>query len=256
MTAELTAALPAFEGREIRVLEKDGAPWFPLTDLAAAWGTALSAPYHIVDRNPEIFEGLCAASKDLDVTATTGKCVNEQGLYLLMGRISADRLKNKDARAAIIRFQRWVPELIQRYRKGDLRPAGGIEAELQEAREYAAMSQGDPRRFQAAVFRKHGMPDFAAALLEGAPPIIHGEAGWFNPTQLGERCGLRAHEVNSYLYNRGYQYPQGPLWRLQPKGEPFGREYWFTAQSGHQEIRIAWREAILLESGLIKKGSP
>ena len=29
-----------------------------------------------------------------------------------------------------------------------------------------------------------------------------------------------------------------------------GREYWYTALGGHQEVRIEWRESILYASGL------
>ena len=30
--------IPAFEGKEIRTLERDGDIWFPFMDIANAWG--------------------------------------------------------------------------------------------------------------------------------------------------------------------------------------------------------------------------
>ncbi len=124
-----------------------------------------------------------------------------------------------------------------------------IEAEMNRARNLAGLTGGDLKAFQAVALKKCGMPEYIEALK--APCLIHGEGGtWLNPTQLGERCGLNAREVNSYLYNHGYQYPEGPVWRLQPKGDEFGEEYWFEATSGHREIRIRWRESILFASGL------
>jgi hypothetical protein len=67
-------------------------------------------------------------------------------------------------------------------------------------------------------------------------------------------CGIdRAEYVNNYLHNHGWIYRdvnQGRVWRLQPAAMDHGREYWFEAPSGHREIRIAWKESILVASGL------
>jgi prophage antirepressor-like protein len=256
MTGDL---VPFFEGTEVHVIEKDGEVWIPLPDLAAAWGIDRNTPAALIRRNPESFEGMYTG--ECYVTSPSGtvgyECVNERGLYLLMGKISVDRLKNRAAKETIIRFQRWVPELIQRYRKREIQQApANIEAEINEARHLAELTGGDLRAFQAAALRKHGKPEYADALMQSIPPQIHGQQGWFNPSQLGERCGLNAREINSYLYNKGYQYPQGPVWRLQPKGEPYGEEYWFEATSGHREIRIRWRETVLTASGLIRQPAP
>jgi prophage antirepressor-like protein len=255
----MTEALATlFEGKEIRVIENDdGEPWFPLTDLAAAWGTDPAAPYHIVERNRDVFEGFSRMSCDLDVTATSGRCVNERGLYLLMGKISADRLKNKDARAAIIRFQRWVPELIQRYRKKEIvqvQKGPVLETEMWQAKRIADLTGTDLKAMQAAALRKCGFKEYADAL---APGLTHGEAGtWMNPTQIGSRCGHSAREVNNFLEWHRFQY-RGPdgLWRLTDKGELHGEEYRYPTVNKHEEIRIRWKESILTASGLIREST-
>ena len=46
--------------------------------------------------------------------------LNERGLYLMMGKVSPSRLKKPEAKKALIKFQRWFPELIQKYRKKEL----------------------------------------------------------------------------------------------------------------------------------------
>ncbi|MGA9622048.1 hypothetical protein, partial [Methanoregula sp.] len=107
-----------FENKEIRIIETKGDVWIPICDLANAWGIDRSTPDKIIDRNKEVFEDLF--STVLDVTSTPMSCLNERGLYLLMGKISTSRLKNNASRAAIIRFQKWFPELIQLYRKKEI----------------------------------------------------------------------------------------------------------------------------------------
>ena len=104
-----------FEGKEILVLEREDGPCFPLLDLALAWGVDRKTPGNLIERNKELFVGMYHSVGDV-----TYHDVNERGLYLLMGKISADRLKNPEAKAAMIRFQRWVPELIQKYRKKEI----------------------------------------------------------------------------------------------------------------------------------------
>jgi len=244
--------LALFEDHIVRTFESDGEPWLPVVDLALAWGIDRTTPNKIIERNPEIFEGMVLYVGDV---TSQERVVNERGLYLLMGKISADRLKNKEARAAIIRFQRWVPELIQRYRKKEIVPVldskDRIKLELQRATEYAEVCKCDARVFQAAVFKKHGEPELADALQ--VPSMEHGETGWYNVTQLVALCNdplLNAERLNQYLKNKGYQWRDGYVWRLTPEGAAHGEEFWFTSTSKHSEWRIRWRESILYSSGL------
>ena len=259
----MTEALSTlFEGHEIRVLEQDNDLWFPLTDIAKAWGLKINTLYQILNRNKAKFTDRVS---DVHVTSTTSedesyhKSVDEQGLYLLLGAINTDRLKKRDVAMVILRFQRWVPELIQKYRKNEIVQVVCIDHELEQAKHYAELTQHDVKVFQAAIFRKYNMPEFAEALQSQIPAIVHGETGWYNITQLCEMChddALAGHpeRLNNYLKNHGYQYKEQGLWRLNPNGEVHGKEYRYEAPSGHQEIRIRWRESILYSSGILKEG--
>ena len=258
--------LPTFEGRMIRAIEHFDQLWFPVSDLAAAWGIDRSTPDKIVERNIDVFLGFTALVKDThDVTSNHAfRALNERGLYLMMGKISASRLKNPEAKRAIIRFQRWVPELIQKFRKGEIAQITDIKTELEQARHYAGLTQGDPRHFQAAVFKKHNMPEYAEALLlSPLASVQDGGGSWFNPSQLVQFCNdpmLTAERLNHYLCNnpkdpdrRPFQFKEGYIWRLTPLGREHGKEYIYTAPSQHQEIRIAWRKSVLVASGLVKE---
>jgi len=260
----MTEALATlFEGKEIRVYQWNGDPWLPVKDLAAAWGIDRNTPYNMIVRNSALFSGMY---RDCYVTSPTEAevCVNEQGLYLMLGRINADRLKNPEAKEAIIRFQRWVPELIQRYRKKEIiqkpEPVQELDEviafDLIEARQIAKLTETDPKVMQAAILRKHGYPELADVM---APPIVHGESGWFKPGALAASCGLSTEQFNNWLQNnpkdperRPFQYKDGNrLWRLTPLGMEHGQEYQYTVEfTGHKETRIKWRESILIASGL------
>jgi prophage antirepressor-like protein len=250
MTGDLATL---FEGIEIQVTELKGEPWLPLADLAEAWGINDSTPRNLIIRNREIFEGL--AILDGDVTYQGIECVNERGLYLLIGKISASRLKNPTAKDAIIRFQRWVPELIQRYRRKEIvqvRQGPQLDTEILHARTLAEKCGKNPDAFMAIALEKCGDGDYARALQ--VPALVHGEPGWHNVTQLVTLCNdplLNPERLNHYLKNKGFQYrDENRLWRLAPAGMEHGKEYLFTSPHQHSEIRISWRSSILYASGL------
>jgi len=251
----MTEALATlFEGKEVRVIEKDSELWIPLADIASAWGIDRSTPDNMIERNPEVFAGLVTTV--LDAASTPMKSINERGLYLMMGKITTGRVKNRSAREAIIRFQKWFPELIQRYRKKEIvqvQPAvNTLDSELDRARTIAQLTGTDLKTMQAAALRKCGLKEYADAL---TPSLMHGETGaWLNPTQIGNRCGHSAREVNNYLEWHRFQY-RGPdgLWRLTDKGELHGEEYEYPTVSKHIEIRIRWKPSILTASGLIRE---
>ena len=251
----MTGELILFESHEVRAFEHDGEIWIPLPDLAEAWGIDRTTPIKIISRNSDVFEGLTSNG---GVMSPDVQCVNERGLYLLMGKVSAGRLKHKEAREAIIRFQRWVPELIQKYRKKEIVqvPVSAlslIDEELDLAKHFAEKTQGNTKAFQAATLKKFGYDHLAEAL--DIPSRVHGEAGtWFTPTQIAERCGsdLSARNINYFLLNKGFQYLDGGLWRLSDTGKLHGEEYWFTSPQKHSEIRIRWKASILTASGLMK----
>ena len=258
MTEALTTL---FEGHDIRVLESEGDIWIPLKDLADAWGLRPNTLYQIIARNGKKFKNRVS---DVHVTCTSSdeswhKSVNEQGLYVLLGAVNTDRLKNAEAAAAIDRFQYWIPELIQKYRKKEIAQAGpvlpDIKAKLNQARELAEVCRVDPHTFEAAVLRENGLPGLADALPTSPTPVVvqHGDPGWFNPSQLVAKCNdplLTAERLNWYLKNHDFQYRDGYIWRLTPRGMEHGKEYLYTAPSQHQEIRISWRESVLYASGL------
>lgn len=188
MTGILT---PLFEGKEVRLIEQTGELWIPLADIVSAWGIDRSTPDNMINRNAEVFAGLVTTV--LDAASTPMTAINERGLYLMMGKITTGRVKNKSAREAIIRFQRWFPELIQKYRKGEIvQAAPDLRTELQEAKDLAALCDRPADSFLAVVFRKHGRKDLADALTQPVPPTPGpSQPGiWMIPQDIGKKCDL------------------------------------------------------------------
>lgn len=245
-----------FEGKEICVIEQNGELFFPLKNIADAWGVKINTLYQILKRNEKKFVGRVSdvhVMSSSTMEETWHKSVNEQGLYVLLGAVNTDRLKDRNVADAVDRFQRWVPELIQKYRKKEIAqvpPTPAILSELKQAREEAEICRCEPRLLLAAVYRKYGETEKAEALQPATPSLVHGETGWLNPTDIGRECGLTAQMVNSWLYNHDFQYPEGPLWRLTARGEAHGEEYMFEATSKHRQIRIRWHPSVLIASGL------
>jgi hypothetical protein len=275
----MTEALQTlFEGKEIRIItDENGDILIPISDIASAWGIDRSTPDNMIRRNPESFYRTVATA--LDAASTPMECLNERGLYLMMGKITTSRVKNKSSRDAIIRFQQWFPELIQKYRKKEIVqiPAQPepreldevISDDLREAKQIAELTGTDPKLMQAAALRRHknGMYDaFAEVLEKQALSVRHGEPGWYNPSGLVELCRdphLTADRLNKWLENyredgewRPFQYREGKLWRLTKRGMEHGREYQYNLGNGHSEPRISWRASVLYACGLKRDLAP
>ncbi len=258
----MTGELILFEGKEVRTFEIDGEIWMPLLDLALAWGLDRTSLIKHVERRTDFFEG-CTRDVDNLSTGVPDPCINEEGLYLLIARVSLKKIKNPAAKVSIIRFRKMAPKILQGYRRKEIvqiAPSRDLDGEISYARMLAEKTKGDPKAFLKIALGKFGAGDYAPAL-DAAPVIIRGESGWYNPSQLVAMCNdpqLNAERLNYFLANnpkdperRPFQYrDENRLWRLTPLGMEHGREYQYRAVGGHIEPRIEWRESILHASGL------
>lgn len=254
MTGELTTL---FEGKEIRTLERQGEPWFPVSDLAIAWGLDRTTPLKILTRNEEAFRGfVCIASQcDKMSPSDEGLCVNERGLYLMIGKITTGKLKNRNAASAILRFQRWVPELIQKYRKNEIQPQKTWSIAAIECVDFAKAllqvnPQLDPGMCMAIGIREAERvtgKDLSAykKLITPAPENLQEE--YITATQIGREIGGRtANEINRYLERTGFVYRgnDGVLY-LTNAGALHGKVFPGAFESGHCGYYIKWKRSIV-----------
>lgn len=78
---------------------------------------------------------------------------------------------------------------------------------------------------------------------EFLPAATH-TTGFLNPTQIGERIGISAKEVNIMLADRNLQRREGEAWRLNDAGKAYGEEMPYE-RNGHSGYQIRWNENVL-----------
>ena len=255
-----------FEGKDIRAIEYNGDVWLPIVDIAEAWGMDRSTPTKIIARNQEIFIGL---SSVVDITSanklpsdTIGnmvRCVNEEGVYVLALKVSAGRLKNKEVKKKIIRFQKWVPTLIKEFFKGNmihrdqvqtqLLPAQTPAETLREQFEVAKvivketglkkeladlyaltltkeMTGLDLDRYIAAIKPQTQQP---LSLTAAIPDDKADYERHFPLTKVAEFLNKPDSEIRNLLEQTfKLIYFQNKIWHLTKEGEKFARVFWVT----------------------------
>lgn len=240
-----------FEGKTIRVIDQGQETWIPLADLATAWGIDRSTPDKIIERNGKAFYGLSATV--LDTTSTPMKCLNERGLYLMMGRIEARRLKNKDAQDTIIRFQQWFPELIQKFRKKELVQTTLVTqsaldilneqldiadsiikrtgVDKAQAHAFAIVLAGDKAGMDLqcyATYIKAQAKQEQLLLREILPTDKEDYDKYFSLTQIAGFLKLPTDKVRNVLESLNLIYYENQMWHLTRQGEKYGKVFMIT----------------------------
>lgn len=243
----------------MRILDSPIGKVIPVTDIIDYIGYSRST----ITRILKVYEEKISPNKTFIPLETSGGdqmclCLNREGVDYLFLLIHPS--KSKMSLDQLLEYRKTIIERLGEEKKDVViiqeRPR--IEEMLERAKHYAVLTEGNVKEFQAAIFRKYNLPELADALtIPSVPATVHGETGWYNVSQLCDRFPIQEIEghperLNLYLKNQGYQYRDQGLWRLQPKGEVHGKEYWYEAPSGHREIRIRWRLSIMYACGLVK----
>lgn len=75
------------------------------------------------------------------------------------------------------------------------------------------------------------------------PTVTH-ETGFLNPTQIGERIGVKARQANQLLLEKGLQAKVDKEWRLTNEGKKYGEEMPYT-RNRHSGYQIKWYESVI-----------
>lgn len=237
---------------KMRVLDSPIGKVVPVVDIAEMIGYHRSSITKAIQSNDEAFMGL----KTFQTLPTTGGdqpflCLNETGVDRLFLVISPSSKTKKDLFKRVEEFRlRAFGNLVEHKTLTSGNGNGyDITTEITKAKMLASATGGNVNDFLKIALKKCGMEDYAQAL--DSPAMVHGDIGmWMNPTDIGRECGLSPREVNGWLYNHDFQWPQNGIWRLTVKGEIYGEEYTFQTTSRHREIRIRWHRSILVASRL------
>jgi hypothetical protein len=242
-----TDLVPA--GQTVRVVPSEIGPVIPVVDIAELIGYSRSS----------ITKTIGVYARELSPFQTFKSLPTSGGpqQFLCLNRIGVDRFfllihpaKRRETFGKLLEFREKILAKMDAGKPPE--PAPPIDEELVRAKYLADLAGGNLASFQAIAFKKCGLEEYIPAL--NVPQVIHGEVGiWLNATQIGARCGHSAREVNHFLEWHRFQYNLSGIWRLTDKGELHAEEYWIETTSRHREIRIRWRESILVVSGLVRE---
>jgi len=235
----------------MRILPSGIGPVIPVVDIADMIGYSRSA----ITKAIKDHEGKMSPCKTFIPLPTTGGeqqflCLNRTGIDYLFLFIHPSKSRMNDDE--FIDFRKTILDKTDNNGHAVTETSPDIRSELQQAKELAEVCGKPAEIFQAVVFKKHQMPEFAEVLQASGPitPSASERGFWMTPRDIGRECALSAQQVNQYLYNNNFQYPEGPIWRLTEKGEIYGEEFPFTTVYKHTEIRIRWHRSILVASRL------
>lgn len=264
-----------FEGKEIRAIYINGEPWIPIVDISEAWGIDRSNPTKIIKRNREVFTGLSTvvdvtspATSPSDIIGNSLKCVNEKGVYVLALKVSAGRIKNKEVKERIIRFQKWVPELIQQFRKGEIiqnnqikKPVDILNEQLDiaesiikrteipkgQAYAYAIILAGDKAgidlqcyaTYFSAQTKQNLLPE---PVIEVLPEDIADYERHFSLKKVAESQGIQKpeNEIRNLMERLGIIYRENNMWHLTREGEKYGKVFFITPGAPYSTARKPW----------------
>ena len=227
---------------QLRTVEINGEIYFVGKDVAEILGYTNSRKA-IIDHVDEDDKGVTKCDTPSGVQEMV--IINESGLYSLI-------LSSKLPTAK--KFKRWVTsEVLPAIRK-----YGGyfIQPQLLKGNEIQLIKTmaDDIQTLFAGVRRGIAISqaiDLVSvnnnlkldALKKMLPPADH-DTGYLNATQIGEKIGIPAKNVNKLLAMANLQYKEGKDWRITQTGREYGEELPYT-RHGHSGYRILWNNKVM-----------
>ena len=201
----------------VRVIEKDGLPWFVAKDVCDVLEIKNSRDAISVLDNDE--------KDDVEISDTIGRMqptniISESGLYTLIMRSSKPQAKA---------FRKWVtgtvlPAIL---RTGYYEISNKAHPELP-----AGVLEGAKLIFESAGIKDNQLTiamdnvyksyTGRSALAAGDVQLIAPQqTALLTPTEIGQELGLTPRRVNEILAGAGYQYRIGKSWEPLEPGKPF-----------------------------------
>lgn len=235
-----------FESHDVRVvMGANGEPWFAVADVCQAL---------TIDNHRNVIARLDDDEKGVQNMDTPGgrqelSVINESGLYSLI--ITSRKPEAK-------RFKRWVThEVLPSIRKtGTYAAPGSVAAlpALTQDKVTAILCIGEavakvpgvkPGIVMAATLTViHENTGLAVESLRKVLPAANEPLCSLNPTQLGERVGMSARNVNLRLQARGFQFKnERDEWELTEAGMAWAEALPFS-RHGHSGYQILWKPEV------------
>lgn len=247
------------EGSTVRVVEKDGEPWFVAADVCSYFSIVNSR--NVAARLDEDEKGVCDVDTNMGKRQTT--IINESGLYHLLFTLTPSNARGIDdeeierRNEKLKNFKRWVThDVLPSIRKHGLYAVDEVlenpdiliraltalkeeRAKLREEREKTKELE-----LQSAIQMQQ--------IAEMRPKVSYYDVVLSCPDlvqikKIAKDYGWSAQKLNKILAEKGVQYKQSGQWLLYQKysnkGYTQSRTYLYGDEEKHSRLHTLWTQA-------------
>ena len=270
MSNEIVTTEYLFNENTGRIFDIDGIPYLAVTDLESAIGTKRGTISQIIKRHPERFEGRVL----IDVSLTAIKnvsfskkgrqsltLIDEKGMYMVFDSISINQLSNPRAKDTILRFQKFVPELLQKWREGKLVQINGSDkpalrslvGEIFRSNMLIATTMSETFGIDMGIAGAQAITNTESET--GAnlytwkkmlPASLDSSISNLNAGEVGKILGYSAEDANIFLLDLGFQKRSGGDWVVTEDGMEYGAMFPYDRR-GHSGYQVRWKEDKIIE---------
>jgi hypothetical protein len=265
-----------FDGKEIRVIEQDNDFWMIVADLTKAWDLHRNTLNDIISRNEWKFAGNYT-------TVAHDSCagmiaVNEVGMYLLMGAVHINLVKNEKAKTTIVKFNKEWPRLVKAYRKGEVvaepQSKQGVLDTINHQLDLAdiAIKRSDVPKEVAHSMAWALAATITKAEINGYATFIKAQQKqqqlllpenllqdkedydrYFSLTQISGFLKLPTDKVRNVLESLNLIYYENGIWHLTKQGEKYGKVFMIIPSYPYRMNQKAYIKYNPLALDILKK---
>ena len=230
MDSIIPSLLEKFNDAEIRIVEHGNDNWIPVKDIATAIGYDNKQMYRLLDRNVKLFTDFNTV---VTVTTPSGsqemRCVNEQGFYMLLSKISLNSIQDEEVQDRVINFNRWMVDTIKKVRESKNRgPTYGdyLKQEMIIVEELNRVLDLDKTLLtNVALENTEKYTGVSMLPYKQMLPAVKGIVAVLRATDIGSELNIPASAVNVILERMGYIVKEHKQWVITDKGKQFGKAY-------------------------------
>ena len=237
----------SFQGIPVRIITNKGRGMMPLNDIADGIGHDRSGLRKLFHRNEKIlgeFGGKVNLTSPQGVQETW--CLDRDGVIGILMKVDFVRIKDKAHQDRVISFQKWAIETLSKIISGETVtiPARTHSEDVREALKVARIIS-EETGVSLPIAQSFALEKVGAAEWQKLLPATMMPSGYLTPTDIGNRIGKTARQVNLWLYNNKLQeQDNNGDWRLTDPGKMHAEEFPFT-RHGHSGYQIKWRDSVL-----------
>jgi len=240
----------SFQGIPVRVITRQNEKYIPLNDIADALKVDRSGLRKLHKRHHLTLDKYSCKDK-MSVQGDQQReviFVTLRGMIGILNFVKPDASKNPDIEDKIVQFQQWGIETLTGIVNGEIVPVPArlLSDDVREALKVARIIS-EETGVSLPIAQSFALEKVGAAEWQKLLPASIMPSGYLTPTDIGNRIGKTARQVNLWLYNNKLQEQDSNIsgeWRLTEAGKMHAEEFPFT-RHGHSGYQIKWRDSVL-----------